>query len=214
MVKELPKPPKAWHGIPRLEIPWFPRVDSDACIGCTLCFVTCGRGVYEMRDKLAVVAQAYECMVGCSTCATVCPVEAISFPKRELISRLEREHKIFKMVKQESAEKMAKRRLGPARAAAEEAIAKLVSRVKLEVAGEFGDKRFLIQLEELVKNRPIDIVDLELHVPTVRGAMEKAPAFMSFEVTSTKQEDIQDLLPELRTLIRENDLILVNETKA
>ncbi|RJQ40027.1 MAG: 4Fe-4S ferredoxin, partial [Anaerolineaceae bacterium] len=24
-----------WHGIPRKEIPWFPTVDTDACIGCT-----------------------------------------------------------------------------------------------------------------------------------------------------------------------------------
>ncbi len=26
-----------WHGIPRKELPWFPTVDADTCIGCELC---------------------------------------------------------------------------------------------------------------------------------------------------------------------------------
>lgn len=25
-----------WHGIPCKDIPWFPTVDADTCIGCTL----------------------------------------------------------------------------------------------------------------------------------------------------------------------------------
>ena len=33
---------KTWHGIPRDEVPWFPSVDAEACIGCQLCYVTCG----------------------------------------------------------------------------------------------------------------------------------------------------------------------------
>ena len=33
----------AWHGIPRKEIPWYPTVDQETCIGCQLCYVTCGR---------------------------------------------------------------------------------------------------------------------------------------------------------------------------
>lgn len=33
-----------WHGIPRKDIPWFPNVDAAACIGCSLCYTTCGRG--------------------------------------------------------------------------------------------------------------------------------------------------------------------------
>jgi NAD-dependent dihydropyrimidine dehydrogenase PreA subunit len=201
-----------WHGIPRREIPWFPTVDADACIGCTLCYVTCGRGVFDMQDKIAVTARPYECMVGCSTCATVCPVEAIAFPGRDLIWKLEREHKIFKIVTQESKEKRAKQEAIQARAAAEDALANLKTRARLEVAGEFGEKRFLVKLEELVKGRPYDIVNIQLHVPTVQGAMEKAPSFMLFEVTSTEQEDIRGFLPELRSLIRDNGLVLVNET--
>lgn len=204
---------QSWHGIPRREVRWFPTVDPDACIGCGLCYVTCGRGVYDMEGKTAVAARPYECMVGCSTCATVCPVEAISFPGRDLIWKAEREHKIFRLVRQESQEKMAKQQALAARARAEEAVAALTTKTRLEVAGEFGEKRFLAKVQELVKGRPFDIVNLHLHVPTVQGSMENTPSFMAFEVTSTEHEDIQAFLPELRALIRENGLVLVSEKK-
>ena len=202
-----------WHGIPRKDIPWFPTVDADTCIGCTLCYTTCGRGVYEMQDNKAVPVNAMNCMVGCSTCGTVCPVEAITFPDRDLIWKLERENKIFKIVRQEANEKMAKQDALKARAAAEDAVAKLTTRVRFEVAGEFGEKRFLVQMEELIKEQPDDFANLRLEVPTVKGALEKTPSFMSFEVTSTEQEDIQSFLPEVRDLIRRNGLTLVSENK-
>lgn len=203
----------SWHGIPRKDIPWFPTVDSETCIGCTLCFLTCGRGVYEMQDNKSVVINPYNCMVGCGTCGTVCPTQAISFPDRDLIWKLEREHKIFSIVRKESAEKKAKLEAAKARAMAEDAVAKLTTRVKFEVAGQFGEKRFLVQMEELVKDRPFDFVNVNLNSPTVKGAMENTPSFMSFEVTSTEQADIQDFLPEARDLIRRNGLVLVSENK-
>lgn len=202
-----------WHGIPRKDIPWFPTVDADTCIGCTLCYTTCGRGVYEMQDNKAVPVNAMSCMVGCSTCGTVCPVEAISFPDRDMIWKLERENKIFKIVRQEAKEKMAKQDALKARAAAEDAIGKMTTRVRFEVAGEFGEKRFLVQMEELIQEQPDDFVNLRLEVPTVKGALEKTPSFMSFEVTSTEQEDIQGFLPAVRDLIRRNGLTLVSENK-
>lgn len=203
----------SWHGIPRKDIPWFPTVDIEACIGCTLCYTTCGRGVYEMQDNKAVPVNAMSCMVGCSTCSTVCPVQAISFPDRDMIWKLERENKIFKIVRQEANEKMAKQDAIKARAAAEDAIAKLTTRMRFEIAGEFGEKRFLVQMEELVKEQPYDFVNLQIQVPTVKGALEKTPSFMSFEVTSTEQEDIQSFLPSVRDLIRQNGLTLVSENK-
>ncbi len=202
---------KTWHGIPQEEIPWYPTVDADTCIGCTLCYATCGRLVYEMQDNKAVVARPLDCMVGCSTCGTVCPVEAISFPGRDLSWK--REHKIFRVVRQEAREKMEKQAALKARAAAEDQVARLTTHVRMEVAGEFGEKRFLIKLEDLVRDRPFDIVSLQLNVPTVQGAMEKTPFFMSFEVTSTEQEDIGGFLPEVRALVRENGLVLVSENK-
>ena len=207
------KKPQMWHGIPRQDIPWYPTVDVDTCIGCTLCYLSCGRGVYNMQDNKALVANPYDCMVGCSTCSTVCPVEAVDFPGRDLIWKFERENKIFKLVRQESKDKMSKAEALKARAAAEDAVAKLTTHVKFEVAGEFGEKRFLIQLEELIRDRPYDFVNLRLDVPTVKGMLEKTTAFMSFDLTSTEQEDIQSFLPEVRNLIRTNGLTLVSENK-
>ena len=204
---------ETWHGIPRKDIPWFPTVDADACIGCSLCYTTCGRSVYEMRDNKAVAAKAMSCMVGCSTCGTVCPVEAISFPDRDMIWKLEREHKIFKVVREEAKDKMAKQDAVKARAAAEDKIAKLTTRVRFEVAGDFGEKRFLIQMEDLIKEKPVDFVNLRMDVPTVQGARQKTPSFMSFDVTSTEQDDILGFLDGVRDLIRRNGLTLVNENK-
>ncbi len=132
------KTSKTWHGIPREEIPWFPTVDNDTCIGCTLCYVSCGRAVYEMQDNKAVVENPYNCMVGCSTCATVCPVEAITFPGRELIWNVEREHKIFKIVRQEAKEKMVKAEISNARSEAQAHIAQLITHARMEVAFQFG----------------------------------------------------------------------------
>jgi ferredoxin len=166
-----------------------------------------------MQDNKSVVVNPYNCMVGCGTCGTVCPTQAITFPDRDLIWKLEREYKIFGTVRKESTEKKAKMDAAKARAAAEDAISKLTTRTKFEVAGEFGEKRFLVQLEELVKDRPFDMVNVVLSTPTVKGAMENTPSFMRFEVTSTEQADIQEFLPEVRDLIRRNGLVLTNENK-
>lgn len=205
-----------WHGIPRREIPWFPTVDAEKCIGCELCFVSCGREVYEVTpDKYhkSVVARPYNCMVGCSTCAVVCPTQAITFPDREIIWKLEREYKIFKLVHREAKEKKQKLSAAQARAEAEEKLAEATTRARLEIAGEFGEKRFLMKLKELIHHRPYDIINIRLEVPTLQGTSENAPGFMSFEVTSTEQEDIGEFLEEVRTLIRLNELVLVSERK-
>jgi len=207
------KPKAMWHGIPRDEIPWYPTVDAKKCMGCGLCFVTCGRNVYEMQGAKSVAVRPYDCMVGCSTCATVCPVQAIHFPERDLIRRLEREHKILQIVREERQAKQEKLDAAKARAAAEDTVARLATRVRVEVAGEFGEKRFLVALEGLVRDRPYDITNLRLEVPTVQGALEKTPSFMSFEVVSTQQEDIQSFMPQVRDLVRENGLVLVSESK-
>ena len=126
---------KTWHGIPREDIPWYPTVDSDTCNGCTLCFVTCARGVYEMQGNRAVVVKPMDCMVGCSTCATLCPAGAISFPQPDVIRKLEHEREIFELVRQESKAKQEKLK---ARAQVEEAAAKMTTRASMEVVGESG----------------------------------------------------------------------------
>lgn len=202
-----------WHGVPRTEIPWFPTVDASKCIGCELCYLSCGRSVYEIAERKSVVANPYNCMVGCSTCAVVCPTQAISFPGRDLVWKVEREHKIFKLVRQEAAEKRAKQDAQRARAAAEAAVAGLTTRVKVEIAGEFGEKRFLAQLQDLVKEQPFDLVQLKLEVPTVQGSLEHTPSFMAFQVTSTEYGEVGPFLEKVRELVRANGLVWVSEAK-
>jgi len=75
----------------------------------------------------------------------------------------------------------------------------------------FGEQRFLVKLEELIHDRPFDIVDLKMEVPTVKGLLEKTPAFMTFGVTSTDAHDIRSFLAEVKELVRVNNLVWVDE---
>jgi NAD-dependent dihydropyrimidine dehydrogenase PreA subunit len=201
---------KTWHGIPREEVPWRPSVDADACIGCQLCYVTCGRGVYEMKDGVAVEVAPMECAVGCSTCGNICPTNAIRFPTLDAVWKLERERQIFKTVKKEALRKHEREDTLKAREAAQRAVAQVPTRAKVEIAGEFGDKRFLVRLEELIENEPFDVVNLKLEVPTVKGARQKAPSYMSFEVTSEQQDDIEPFLDSVKGLVHDTGLVLVS----
>jgi CDP-4-dehydro-6-deoxyglucose reductase len=91
MVMPDPRFAKPWHGIPREEIPWFPAVNEDTCIGCGTCVTGCGRAVYrfDFARKKAVVADPFNCMVGCMTCANTCPTNAIGFPPTQVVLDLE-----------------------------------------------------------------------------------------------------------------------------
>jgi len=201
---------KVWHGIPREQIPWLPTVDAEACIGCQLCYITCGRAVYEMDDNVAVAVAAMECMVGCSTCGNVCPTGAISFPTLDSVWKMEREHHIFRTVKKEALRKHEREDALKARSVAQAASAQVSTRAKVELAGEFGDKHFLVLLEELIEGKPFDVVNLKLDVPTVKGARQKAPSFMTFEVTSEQQADISPFLEKVKALVHDAGLVLVS----
>ncbi len=207
-----PEKQATWHGIPRGEIPWLPTVDAEACIGCQLCYLTCGRGVYEIQDQVAVAVSAMECVVGCSTCGNVCPTGAITFPSLDTVWKMERERQIFRTVKKEALHKHEREDALKARATAQEAIAHLPTRAKVELAGEFGDKKFLVRLEELIEGKPFDVVNLKLEVPTVKGARQKAPSFMSFEVTSEQQASIAPFLEDVKKLVHDAGLVLVAAT--
>lgn len=204
---------RTWHGIPRDEIPWKPTVDAEACIGCQLCYVTCGRGVYEMQDTVAVPVAAMECIVGCSTCGNVCPTGAITFPALDMVWKVEREHQIFRTVKKEALarhEREEAQKMRYAVTEAEAVAAAVPTRAHVEVAGEFGDKRFLARLEDLIDGQPFDIVNLKLEVPTVKGARQKAPSFMSFDVTSEQQEAVAPFLDHVSALVHDVGLVLVS----
>ena len=74
-----------WHSIPRENIKWNPVIDESKCIGCGLCVTTCGRGVYKFDyvSKKTKVANPNNCLVGCQTCANLCPAKAISFADKD-----------------------------------------------------------------------------------------------------------------------------------
>jgi NAD-dependent dihydropyrimidine dehydrogenase PreA subunit len=213
MAKDLSQ--QKWHGIPRTEIPWYPTIIADKCIGCELCYVTCGREVFEFNEekRKAVVERPYNCMVGCSTCGTICPTEAIKFPGREMIWKIERENKIFRQVRSEAITKREKDQITQTRAEVVQKLARTTSQMRMQIAGEFGEKQFLVQLWNFLEGRPYDVVNLTLEVPTVMGAKEKAPSFMQFDVISTENEDVLEFLKELRAMIQKNGLIIVTEDK-
>ncbi len=79
-----------WRGIDREQIPWFPTLDPSKCAGCKECLNFCQHKVYswdEANDR-TVVAQPYDCVVGCSNCAGLCKEGAISFPPLSILKGL------------------------------------------------------------------------------------------------------------------------------
>jgi hypothetical protein len=70
-----------------------------------------------------------------------------------------------------------------------------------------------MRLEQLIENRPFDIVNLRLEVPTLKGARQKAPSYMKFEVTSEQQEDIGTFLDEVKALVHDAGLVYVSEQR-
>jgi len=85
-----PKYLKPWHGIPREKIHWNPTIDENACIGCGTCVTGCSRHVYrfDFEKNKSVVYDPLNCPVGCTTCANICPANAISFPPLETVESL------------------------------------------------------------------------------------------------------------------------------
>lgn len=87
----------AWHGIPREQIDWHPSVIADRCIGCGLCATSCGRGVFafDYESNKPVVVAPQMCMVGCTTCSTICTQDALEFPSQGYIRQVIRQNKLL-----------------------------------------------------------------------------------------------------------------------
>jgi DNA-binding transcriptional ArsR family regulator/NAD-dependent dihydropyrimidine dehydrogenase PreA subunit len=92
---------QAWHGIPRASINWYPTIVEDYCVGCGLCVTSCGRNVYafDYEGRKPVVVDPLMCMVGCTTCATLCPQDAVDFPSRGFIRNLVKKNKLLRQSK-------------------------------------------------------------------------------------------------------------------
>ncbi len=74
---------KTYLGLPRNEIDWSPRINYELCINCGVCLEKCDHKVYAKDGEKVIVAQPYECVVGCESCRHRCPTGAISFPTRD-----------------------------------------------------------------------------------------------------------------------------------
>ncbi len=78
-----------YQNIPREEIPWYPTINTDLCLNDNVCIDFCSNDVFKIDDIHTIVANPYNCVVGCSSCGTQCPSGAITFPeKRDLIEKL------------------------------------------------------------------------------------------------------------------------------
>lgn len=73
---------ESYKGIPREDIPWYPKVDKSRCEGCSSCVEFCSQHVFEFFDGRSQVVRPYNCLVGKSSCKAFCPDSAISFPTR------------------------------------------------------------------------------------------------------------------------------------
>jgi NAD-dependent dihydropyrimidine dehydrogenase PreA subunit len=96
--KRLGQVEERYHGIPREEIPWYPRVDDEKCTGCGSCVEFCQKKVYTLDDK-AIVANPYRCVVSCTGCLNKCPEGALSFPTmvelRDIMKALRKKYGIL-----------------------------------------------------------------------------------------------------------------------
>lgn len=60
---------------------------------------------------------------------------------------------------------------------AEKNIAGTASRVPVCITGAFGEKRFLVRLQD--ERCPCDIVNQQLRVPTLKGLLENTPTYVA-----------------------------------
>jgi DNA-binding transcriptional ArsR family regulator/NAD-dependent dihydropyrimidine dehydrogenase PreA subunit len=86
----------SWHGIPREIIEWYPTIVMERCTGCGLCATSCDRGVFAMEYKTnrPVVKMSQECVVGCTTCATICTQDAIELPSQGYIRQVIKKYEV------------------------------------------------------------------------------------------------------------------------
>lgn len=94
----------AWlTGYPREKVNWFPTIDSEKCVKCGMC-MNCGKNVFEWTENGSIVANPYECVVGCTTCTNLCLGNAISHPDISELRKLYKKENIWTKVKKQMEE--------------------------------------------------------------------------------------------------------------
>jgi NAD-dependent dihydropyrimidine dehydrogenase PreA subunit len=90
-----------WHGIPRENIEWFPTIVAERCVGCGVCVTSCGRGVFsfDYQANKPIVVALQMCMVGCTTCATICQEDALEFPSQGYVRQIIKKNKVLTQAK-------------------------------------------------------------------------------------------------------------------
>ncbi len=103
---------KTWHGADRANYIWYPKIDYSKCTGCGLCLLSCGNDVFRWSDQkgVPVVANPGSCVMGCTTCAKLCPEDAISFPDdpKNFLKQVIIKEKVFFAVKKELKDRLDK----------------------------------------------------------------------------------------------------------
>ena len=71
--------------ISRERISWSPTIDYGACLGDQVCYDFCKNAVFSWdgENQHPVVNNPLNCVLGCESCAQLCPSEAITFPSKE-----------------------------------------------------------------------------------------------------------------------------------
>jgi NAD-dependent dihydropyrimidine dehydrogenase PreA subunit len=59
---------------------WYPIIDKEVCIVCSVCYDFCTHGVYEWDEEEGpIVVQPEGCVHGCHGCENQCPSGAIRY---------------------------------------------------------------------------------------------------------------------------------------
>ncbi len=79
--------------IPRDKVNWQPTINYDACTGDRVCYEFCKNDVFiwDEENKHPIVQNRLNCVIGCESCAQICPVEAITFPSKDDLRKQLRE---------------------------------------------------------------------------------------------------------------------------